>query len=260
MTKKRANRTALPAKRVTEYRFMIDAYTPATIPMARLAEYMSHLAEILGEATSVHFDRLEPGSTQIVSRIEREAVPKVRQNTAAVRRGDAPRDAMRAFKSLDELLRNDNATGRLTEGRRTVVLAFPGRETRGESFPSVRQHGSIEGEVIRVGGAKEHARVLVELDKERVVSCWATRSVAKGIAARLFEYVRLHGEGRWSRSVDGVWALDDFHVTSHEVLDRAPLGEALGRVRAAGTGWVQEAYDNQEVARHGPGGGRHGSH
>ena len=32
-----------------EYRFSIDAYTPATMPMARLAEYMAQLALILGE-------------------------------------------------------------------------------------------------------------------------------------------------------------------------------------------------------------------
>ncbi|MFZ0864037.1 MAG: hypothetical protein ABR881_23780 [Candidatus Sulfotelmatobacter sp.] len=31
-----------------EYRFEIDAFTPATIPMARLAEYVSDLAKIFG--------------------------------------------------------------------------------------------------------------------------------------------------------------------------------------------------------------------
>src|SRR5450755_4721417 len=89
----------------TEFRFSIDAYTPETMPMARLAEYMKQLAEILGEPGAVHFERLETGSTVLVHKVEREAVPKVRERTAAVQRGDAPRDALRAFHAVNRLLR-----------------------------------------------------------------------------------------------------------------------------------------------------------
>jgi hypothetical protein len=59
------------------FRFYIDAYSPKDIPMAKLAEYMTDFAELLGKEHRVHFDRLEGGSTTIVSRVEREDVPKV---------------------------------------------------------------------------------------------------------------------------------------------------------------------------------------
>jgi hypothetical protein len=36
-----------------EYRFRIDAFPRETMPMARLAEYMSRLAQLLGEPTYV---------------------------------------------------------------------------------------------------------------------------------------------------------------------------------------------------------------
>jgi len=52
-----------PRKSGGEYRFKIDAYTPDTMPMSRLAEYMRELSEMLGEPSAVHFERLEPGST-----------------------------------------------------------------------------------------------------------------------------------------------------------------------------------------------------
>ena len=42
-----------------EYRFEIDAFTPATIPMARLAEYVSDLAKMFGNNSSVHLGRIE---------------------------------------------------------------------------------------------------------------------------------------------------------------------------------------------------------
>lgn len=48
-----------------EYVFWIDAYTPATIPMERLAEYLTALAKMLGHGGSVHFNRLEKGSTKV---------------------------------------------------------------------------------------------------------------------------------------------------------------------------------------------------
>lgn len=38
----------------TIYRFKIDAYSPDTMPMARLAQYMGELAVLLGEREAVH--------------------------------------------------------------------------------------------------------------------------------------------------------------------------------------------------------------
>ena len=43
---------------VLTYRLKIDAYTPETMPMGRLAEYMADLAVILGERAAVHFVQL----------------------------------------------------------------------------------------------------------------------------------------------------------------------------------------------------------
>jgi hypothetical protein len=91
----------------TEYQFRIDAYSPATIPMARLAQYMAELAVLFGERDSVHFRGLTKGSTILNARIDREAVPKVRDRVMAVRAGAG--DPMRAFHALNKLLRADNA-------------------------------------------------------------------------------------------------------------------------------------------------------
>ena len=49
-----------------EYRFVIDALSPDSLPMARLAEYMGELARLLGRPDQVHFERLEGGSTVLV--------------------------------------------------------------------------------------------------------------------------------------------------------------------------------------------------
>ena len=51
------------ARKHREYRFEIDAFTPATVPMARLAEYVSDLATMFGNNSYVHLARIEEGST-----------------------------------------------------------------------------------------------------------------------------------------------------------------------------------------------------
>ena len=73
-----------------EYQFKIDAYTPETIPMARLSEYMGQLALLLGEPAAVHFRKLTRGSTVLNAKIDREAAPKVRDRVVRVRAADAP--------------------------------------------------------------------------------------------------------------------------------------------------------------------------
>ena len=44
-----------------DYRFHIEAYSPDTMPMARLADYLADLAKMLGQEKSVHFLKVEGG-------------------------------------------------------------------------------------------------------------------------------------------------------------------------------------------------------
>src|SRR4051812_13804049 len=101
----------------TLFQFKIGAYSPESMPLERLAQYMAELAALLGERTAVHFHRLVKGSTVVSTKVDREAVPKVRDRMASVRSADAATDAMRAYNSLNRLLRDDNATGVLREKR-----------------------------------------------------------------------------------------------------------------------------------------------
>ena len=67
-----------------EYRFEIDAFTPASMPMFRLAEYVADLAKIFGNNNNVHLLKIDPGSTVPVVMVEWEAEPKVRDRIRAI--------------------------------------------------------------------------------------------------------------------------------------------------------------------------------
>jgi hypothetical protein len=119
-------------------RMIFDAYSPDTIPMAKLADYMTDFAELLVKEHVVHFETVEPGSTQIVSRVEFEDVPKVKARLTEMRNGTAPKQLVQLMAQIDNHLANDNAIGRIMFveeksaelGVRvtTELLAFPGRD------------------------------------------------------------------------------------------------------------------------------------
>ena len=97
------------------YRFVIEAYTPETLPMARLAEYMGKMATLLGEKAHVHFVRIEEGSAALLQEVEPEAQPAVRERIHAMREQAGPADVRQAYEALNGLLVDDRTSGYLAE-------------------------------------------------------------------------------------------------------------------------------------------------
>ena len=249
-----------------EYRFRVDAYSPAEIPMLRLAEYMQQLAQILGETTQVHFRRVARGSTVLVHQIEQEAVPKVRHRLSQVRSGEGPTEAQRAYRAANRLLREDNAVGDLRNGHAkntggsSVILRFPGRDEDKEEFAIVRQQGSFDGIVTGVSGKDTTAHILLLVEGQQISGFYTTRAIAKQIGAKFDDAVRLFGRGRWRRDNEGIWVLIDFKVESWAPLDDASLSDALADLRSIPTEWNDNAYAELDEIRHGPPDRTNGGH
>ena len=243
------------------YRFKIDAYTPATIPMARLAQYMGQLATLLGERDGVHFRGLTKGSTILNARVDREAAPKVHNRVVAVRAGDASAEAQRDFNALNTLLRADNAIGVLRDAalRGAVIIRFPGRELTEEKF-TVRQQGSIDGFVTGIRGRDTTIHVTLQSEGRQISGCETTRAIAKQLGVKLFEPVRLFGRGRWVRDADGEWTLEHFRIESFEPLQDTSLTDALATLRDIPTEWGDDAYNELIEGRKGPGSTKNGGH
>jgi hypothetical protein len=241
-----------------EYKFRIDAYTPATMPMSRLAEYMQDLAALLGEKEHVHFVRLDPGSTVLVQQIDRESVPRVHARVSAINvtEGEGPEDALRAFKALDRRLAEDNATGHLCTGDGAEIIRFPGCEkAKPLTFGAFTQPGSLDGLLIKIGGKDETVPAHIQ-EGDTVYICNATREMARRLAPHLFAAtLRVHGNGRWERDAEGNWNLKRFNIAEFEVLEDAPLSEVVARLRQVqGCGWkeIDDPYTELQHLRQGP--------
>src|SRR5438067_2181667 len=108
------------------YEFYIDAFTPETIPMARLADYMRSFAELLGHREHVHFGNLNEGSVVVAARVDKIAQRKVEKRVDGIRYGVGPELARKAVREIDDKLAEDNAVGRVLRGK-AKLIEFPGR-------------------------------------------------------------------------------------------------------------------------------------
>ena len=216
-----------------EYTFRIDVFTPETIPMARLAEYLAELSKLVGHSQSTHFDRVEPGSARLIYKIDAVDAPKVEQRLARTDQLDAPKDLRKAFEALDNMLANDNAVGELRSSTSAVIIPFPGRERpKPLAFPAFRQDGSIDGQIVSIGGKDSTAHVILQDGAVTYSNIKLTREMARQLRGYLYEQkVRLIGKGQWGRSPDGVWKLLGFSVDRFEILDDSSLSDVLDTVR-----------------------------
>ncbi|WP_442580564.1 hypothetical protein ACSBOB_00735 [Mesorhizobium sp. ASY16-5R] len=225
---------------MTRYTFRItESFTPTTIPMARLAEYMAEYAKLLGESKGVHFDRIVDQSVGVVAVVEDPCAVRVQIRLHAVERGDGPDDAARAMKRLDDMLAADNAVGELLhEGDR--IIAFPGRNRAvRQFFGPFTQVGAIEGEVIRIGGQDDTIHVHLRDGDHVHTACVTTHEIGRQLGHYLLgPIVRVLGEGRWVRYPDGQWELRQFRIRGFEVLGDDDLPTLVSRLRAVpGNKW-----------------------
>lgn len=226
-----------------KFRFYIDAYSPQEIPMAKLAEYMTDFAELLGKEHAVHFETLEAGSTTIVSRAEREDVPKVLNRLHSVQQGTAPKELLSVIERINNRLANDNAIGRIIEETESSglneVLAFEGRD-RPEplTYGPFSQEGSLDGLLIMIGGKDETVSIRLQSGSTIHSHIETNRVIARELGAHLFEPIRLYGQGRWIREANGDWTLRSFRVQRYEVLQKDTLRDAITALRSvSGSAW-----------------------
>jgi hypothetical protein len=217
-----------------QYRLKIDVFSVDSIPMSRLAEYMAELAVLLGERERVHFLRLEAGSAVLVTSVEPVAFPKVEERVSLIGHGNGPKDAMQAFKNIDNMLAKDGAVAVLIAPGEGTVIQFPGRtRPKPVRYGPFREIGTLDGRIIRIGGRDETIPVWLK-DGDVEHHCNVR---GEDVARRLAPYylngvVRLHGSGKWLREENGTWTLQQFDIADFEVLDDSPLTEVVGKLRA----------------------------
>ncbi|MGA2988170.1 MAG: hypothetical protein ABSG32_30695 [Terriglobia bacterium] len=213
-----------------EFRFKIDGeingvkITPTTIPLARMAQYLLDLAQLLGHRESVHLTRVEEGSAQPVILIDPAEEARVTQRVRNAQRGAGPSDANSAYKKLDDRLREDNATGTIVDHSRCAeIIEFPGNKTKlPQEYGPIRESASITGELKRVGGFDKTIPIHLLRSDGVILYCEASETVAKDLAPYYSKVIRIHGIATYRRGSEGKWILEHFKIQS---FDEEPLAD-----------------------------------
>ena len=216
--------------------FKIDTWTPETIPMARLADYMRLVANLYGEQAAVHFRKMKKGSAVLESIVEREAFPKVLSRLQHAKSVVPHTDEIsKAFDAIDDMLRRDNAIGSISRPRGGKIIEFPGRREPQPEVITITQPTIVDGTVVRIGGVDETIPLVLQ-DSEGVVSRCTIRGRERARELAKYLYgspIRVSGTGKWTRSTDGVWELENLNVSEFEVLDDKPLNGVIDELRGA---------------------------
>lgn len=217
-----------------EYRFSIDAFTPETIPMERLAKYLAALAKLYGHTDRTHFSGISKGSAVVRTKIEATEVPKVEARLNDVRIGSGVKEAMTGKQELEDLLANDNAVGILTvAGSDRVVLPFQGRNRiKPLVLPPFREDTSVDGKLVSIGGRDRSAHAILQDGSVTHSGITMPRDMARDLAPLLYgPTLRLFGNGRFERQEDGVWKMTEFKVSRYETLKDEPVSSVLTAIR-----------------------------
>jgi hypothetical protein len=247
-----------------KFRFKIEAkihgeeMTPLNLPMARLAEYLADLADILGHRDFVHLISVEPGSAEPNFWIEPPAYDGAIARARSAQFGNGPREANEGFKRLNQKLKEDNGSaGIFEESQTTNIIEFPGVKLGANAaIKGIREQASVAGELRRIGGLDKTIHLQIRRADGDVVYVEADEMFGKQLEGRLFTYIRVSGIATWMRDTNGKWHLEKFRAQSFdpEPLINEPFGTTMETLKSLpGNKWgeVEDPFDEWRKIRHG---------
>jgi hypothetical protein len=246
-----------------EFQFKIEGkvgeeeLTPLTLPMARLAEYLTDLAAIMGHKESVHFIATGEGSAKAIMYVDEEEESRVTSQIQNAARGAGPTRANEAYKRLDSRLREDKAVADIVNTSKSApVIEFPGRRTDlPQAYGPIREHASLVGVLKRVGGFDESIPVHLQRADGVIFYCEAAPGLAKELLPFYEKTVRVHGIATYYRE-NGLWKLEKFRIQSYdpEPVADEKLSETIEKLKAVpGNEWneLDDPLEELRKLRHG---------
>lgn len=242
-----------------ELSFVIPGYTPETMPLDRLIEYLQQMAVVLGDPSNLHLVEIRKSSVNPVLHAPKATALEARDRAGRVQRGEGTRRQIDAYNRIRRMVRRD-AVGTKYAGRSAllksanrVILEIPAAPEETGVVDGLRQATSIDGQIIKVGGAGEDAALQLQAVDGRILSGFsAKRHLAKELAQLLWgPTVRLNGMGIWCRDEDGIWSLTRMHVQSFEQLEEDDPMLTLERMRSLKVYWPEDAIELLQREREG---------
>jgi hypothetical protein len=224
---------------MTTFSLRIKGFTPETLPLSRMGEYVSALAELIGDDVQVCFERVTKGSAQLNVKISDDdadkAISRIRLAPCA-EESSVPR---KGYDKIQALLSDDKTSAEFRQQKGAVILKFPGAPKNILRLAIVKEAGEINGRIIKVGGRDDTIPIALRTPEGVIVNCTASVEMARQLKKYLLEPIDviLLGEGKWRRTDKGSWETVDFKIIDVSEMDLNNFDNDLERVRSSGSGW-----------------------
>lgn len=228
------------------FEFTVPGYTPETMPLDRLIEYLEQLMVILGNPSDLHLVDIKKSSTKPVLVARPAVARKVRTRAREVWSGGGPDRAKVAYRRVRRMVAEDGGKPAILATKKEgKILEFQG-EDLGEDqvIPAVRQPTTVHGELVRLGGTGDYAQLLIKDFSGEVISgATVDKAMAAQLGALIYKPIALHGTGSWSRNEQAKWELKRLYVQSFEELADDALDEVLEAASKATEAWPEDLHE-----------------
>jgi hypothetical protein len=206
-----------------------------------IGEYVADFAELLGRDVEPKYHGITRGSMKIKARVPIDREIDVKTRGFLLRTGDGPEEAIRARERISRRLgRNHAKRATLLDSTQSKVIEIPVQKPvdAAAPVPSLNRAGSLQGRIIRIGGKQDMVSVEIQDVDGMIYLCRATRDKAKKLAREMFDpVVRVHGSGRWYRTDEGIWRVEDFQIADFDVLEDDSFSQTIATLRAVPSDW-----------------------
>jgi hypothetical protein len=224
---------------MTTFSLRIKGFTPDSLPLGRMGEYVSALAELIGDDVQASFERVTKGSAQLKVKIKDDDVDLVIKKMQLAPVSDEGSQVRRGYEKIQYLLSVDKTSAEFRPAKGAVILKFPGAPKNIIRLATMKEMGEINGRIIKVGGRDDTIPVAIRTPEGVIINCNSSVEMARNLKKYLLEPIDiiLSGEGKWQRSEGGSWEIIDFKITGVSEIDFIGFSSELEKVRDLGSGW-----------------------
>lgn len=231
------------AKRTNwDYCLELKGMTPATLPLARMASYLSAFAGLLGDDARPVFAGLVKGSA-VMRATDRSGFPTLARTRMKQAATDDEAPARPHFERIAALCLADGARGRVLDREKCEVITFTGPKVQHEASEIlVDEDTEVDGVVVGVEGMDSTAHIrLLDQATDQVIRIQVRDMAIAQAAARHFRgpAIRAKVHGKWRRDSEGNWHPHSLYADAIIELDQSSALDVFKALRAApGNGWA----------------------
>lgn len=226
----------------TEIRWVMEGFEPDTIPMNRLAEYMTELSKLFGEEEHVRFVRVEDNCVAVVNKVVAPgSFSRIAKGLEGVANGSAPPVKLTAYGRINEMLNEDGGYAYAKRGS-AIILRFPGVTKIAPEVLTIAGVATVTGYLYHWSeDADGWISLRLRQQSQPYARCYAPKHVGEHLRSFLSSTVRLTGKGTWVRSAKGEWSVTDLEVAHAIQLKDVSLREATNALRAIKGKWRNDS-------------------